>query len=285
MNLNFNGTQTTQQSVTDLIKNVENMFIVRPAGSNPIIGSGGFVFDILGDEEIAIDADITDHYTEKNSAIQDHVTHRPERFTLRGYVGELTDKFSNTGMNILEDINSLASIGGFMPQFAAQATQVYTKVQNVASKVGSVLNQAQNLRDLITQKSTSSNKQQDAFKTFYGFWANNQLLTIETPFSIFENMMIESIRAKQSERSNMVSDFSVTFKKMRFAETKIISPAESQSGDSPVSGGRLGDAGGGVVNKGTITGQTSKQVGGQTATIEVRIVDVLAPYTVTKVIQ
>ena len=264
--LNFSGTQTPIQSAKNLVDNVINQFIVRPQGGRPVIGAGGFVFDIIEDEEISIDSDITDHYVEANSAIQDHIALRAERFTLRGYVGELTDIFSNTAINTLLSITSLSSIGGFMPEFAAQAANVYTKISDVASKVGTVLNQAQNLFDLVQQKSTFSTKQQQAFQAFYSYWSTKQLLTVETPFVIFENMAIESIRSRQRGDTRDRSDFSITFKKMRFASTHTVVPSVSQvlpsgsvmsgSGLTPIlQKARVAEANSGIVYKGNVVGQ------------------------------
>jgi hypothetical protein len=269
MNLDFNGTTTTLAKAQSLVKNVTDMFIVRPSGKSPIIGAGGFVFDILDDEEVLVESEATDHYVEDNSAIQDHITHRPETFTLRGYVGEITDLFPNTALSILQGVASLGSIGGFAPSFGRQAAQVYSKAQDVAAKVGNVYNQAQNLYDLISPRSTADTRQQKAFQTFYGYRSNRQLLTVETPFANFENMIITSIRARQRGDSRFRSDFAVTFKKMRFAKTRSTVPAESKikktvsvTIDSVTMKDRAGEENSPVSYKGAVTGQST--VNGET---------------------
>ena len=67
-------------------------------------------------------------------------------------------------------------------------------------------------------------KQQIAFQQFYGYWRTRTLFTIQTPWAIFQNMAIKSLRAIQSEETRMITDFEVTFKLMRFAETITIKP-------------------------------------------------------------
>jgi len=133
-------------------------------------GQYGFVFDIADEEQMYLDSEITDHYVEANYAVQDHIARRPERFMIRGFVAEMSDIFPATMLSLLTNIQSLSSIGGFLPTFAAQATQVYSKIADVASKAGQVLNQAQNVYDIFFSKSTTATKQQNAFNYFYNLW-------------------------------------------------------------------------------------------------------------------
>ena len=50
---------------------------------------GYFIFDIDGTTTHTLESDITDHYTENNTAIQDHWALKPEKITLKNYQGEL----------------------------------------------------------------------------------------------------------------------------------------------------------------------------------------------------
>lgn len=79
-----------QASDLDLIASLSTLnkkAIVRP--DNPPAGVAGFLFDIVGDETVMLTSEITDHYVEDNTAIQDHVALAPEQITLKGTVGEL----------------------------------------------------------------------------------------------------------------------------------------------------------------------------------------------------
>ena len=205
--------------VNGFVNNVTNQYIVRPLGGLRSIGISGFIFDIEGDDEVNLDAEITDHYVEDNYAIQDHIALRPTRIVLRGYVAELTDLFPNSLLSVLTKVQSLSSIGGFLPTFTAQATKVYTQVAGVVSRVGQVVNQARNVFDLFGQKSTSANKQQNAYKFFQDMRESRTLCTVETPFQVFNNMAIENVRAIQKEPTKFISDFQITFKQIRVVAT------------------------------------------------------------------
>ena len=205
--------------------------VVTFSGAPSRIGVSGFIFDIIGSEDMSIDSDITDHYLENNVAIQDHIALRPEQFTLSGYVGEIASSPVNAGTDILTQLQAFGPVSALLTTFSPQAAQVYNRVSSIANNGQSLLNQAANLYSLFSDLSTTTNKQQNAFQYFYQLWQAGQLCEIETPWGIFENMAILNIRAKQNEMTRLITDFSVTFKKIRFANV-LISNATTPSGPS-----------------------------------------------------
>ncbi len=218
----INATSTPQnivQNAQSLVDNVVNRFVVRPKNG---IGISGFQFDVLADEEISLSSDITDHYTEDNNAIQDHIALRPVRFTLRGYVSEITSTTAMQSSQLLANIQTLVSLGGFLPQFSYQATVIYAKAAGLFAQATQVVNQAENFFNLFTNVNTTSNKQQEAYNYFVSMRDSRQLCQVETPWRVYENMAIEDIRVLSPENSRFVSDFSVTFKQLRFITTTVI---------------------------------------------------------------
>ena len=216
----MNNQQLNVSNVNSLLDQVVNQFIVRPKslfGMN--VGFSGFVFDILDEEQIQIESEITDHYVEENFAIQDHIALRPEKFTLRGYVAELSDIVPSTALSVLTNIQSLGSIGAFFPEFTFQATQVYGKIASTVSRVGERINQVRNLYDIFTQADTSTRKQQKAYNYFYSMWQARQLFDIETPYTVFKNMAIDNMRITQGAQTRYISDFAISFKRIRTSLT------------------------------------------------------------------
>ena len=238
-------------TVEQFIASVLNGYLVRPTGSPNLIGVGGFLFDILENEESRLDSEITDHYVEDNYAIQDHIAIRPVMFTLKGYVGELNNILPLVGLNVLTNIQSLASLGGIAPTFAAQATQAYTKIEDVAAKANAVINQANNVFDIFSDKSTTATKQQAAYKFFKSLWLSRQLCTVETPFEKFDNMAIMSVTGLQRGETRLVSEFAITFKQIRTVTTVH----ETQQVPTPVLSGRAQAANSASVSSGQVTGK------------------------------
>lgn len=209
------------QNVKDLVSNVVDKFVVRPLGSPNQTGISGYVFDVIDDEEVSVDSDITDHYVEANYAIQDHIALRPIRFTLRGFVGELVDDFPNALATIYTQAKGLLSLGGLLPTFNTQDAEFYAKLNNIVQLGTNVVNQANNIFSLFNSSSTTATRQQKAFQYFLGMWQTRQLCKVETPFAIFENMAIENIRALQSGATRIMSDFTITFKQIQTVSSVI----------------------------------------------------------------
>ncbi len=228
MSLDFNYAANSPnliQNAQNLVSSVVNQFIVRPLGAPNIIGISGFIFDVLDDEEVIIDSDITDHYVESNYAIQDHIALKPVRFTLRGYVAELVDDLPNSLASIYNRVKGLQTLGGLAPQFNTQDSQFYSQVNDTVQKVTNVINQAKSAYQLFGDSSTTSNKQQKVYQYFFNMWKTRQLCKVETPFAVFDNMAIESIRAIQSGSTRFISDFTITFKQILTVNSIVLTPS------------------------------------------------------------
>lgn len=241
------------QNSVSLLQTAVERFIVRPNGSGFSQGISGFVFDIMGPEEIALEADITDHYVEANYAIQDHIAIRPEKYIMRGYVGDLSNTLERADTAQLGALQTLALVPGFSPDFVQGALEVYESILVAYQNARNVVQQAQSLYQLFNQKGTASTKQQAAYNYFYGLWATRQLCTVETPYQVFENMAIESVRPVQNEETKSFSDFSVTFKKIRTASTIV-------SLDVIRSIGRAANLYAPLIEKGKSVGQPADQI-------------------------
>lgn len=207
--------------VAELLKKVVNNAVVSPLGIPNVIGLSGFVFDIISNEEVSFDSDVTDHYVEDNTVIQDHVSLKPEIVTVRGFVGELTQLFPNRLLEVVSQVQRLAVLAIYQPTFAPESTQKNTSIVDKALSVVSAVELAQSAYDIFTNKNTAANKQQIAFNFFYSMWLSRQFFIVETPYKIFSDMIIQSVRIIQDETTNQMSDFAITFKKIRTVSTEF----------------------------------------------------------------
>lgn len=267
MILDFSSSQPSLlQSINNLVSNVVNNAIVRTLGSPNLLGVSGFMFDILDDEEITAECDITDHYVEANYAIQDHIALRPIRFTLRAYVGELSENVQQSLQNLYSNAQGIATLGGILPGFNAQDAQFYSNIQSTATQTVNAINSVASLGALFGLTSTTATKQQSAFQFFLNMRNSRQLCTVETPFAVFENMAIERIVALQNGNNRYIGEFTITFKEIKTVQSislssPIASTASANSGSisntDTVASNRVGDMlqADNPVNLGTIAGQ------------------------------
>lgn len=210
----------------------QNVIVNADDGSVPAQPES-FLFDYEGEQTVALTSDITDHFVEDNTAIQDQIALKPELITTHGFVGELND-VAPAALKTLKTIaNKLTATTAYAPSLSTtalisynQAVQLYTTARNLADNAvatwGSINGAKAGIsvidgNEIVIRK--NQNKQQVAFQKFYGYWRSRTLFTIETPWAIFENCAIQSLRAVQDAESRVITDFEITFKLMRFADT------------------------------------------------------------------
>lgn len=211
----------TLQNVESLVGKTISQSILKPTGGINSSGISGFLFDIIGMEEVHNEADITDHFIEDNTAIQDHVALRPRRFSLQGFSGELNDDLQNALAQLFSSITGIPFVESLLPGFTIGAQQTYSAVQTALSKANQAVSEASNLFGVFSAFSTTATKQQNAYNALLAMQQSRQFCSVDTPYGNFQNMIIESIHARQDERTLMVTEFRVILKEIRIVSTVV----------------------------------------------------------------
>lgn len=234
--------------LTSGITALSNLILVSPQdtiGYQPQVGTPlapALLFHYEGEQSVSLTSDITDHYVEDNISIQDQISIKPEIISTRGFIGELNDIAPKVLVPLQVAAEKLTIISAYTPSLSATAILAYneafflyqvgknavdsavatwssinkTDKQNVIGSnglVGGVFN------PFTGKVSNRQSKQQVAFQQFYGYWRNRTLFTVQTPWAVFQNMAIQSLRAIQDSETKMISDFEVSFKMIRLAST------------------------------------------------------------------
>lgn len=205
--------------------------------------SPALLFHYEGENSVSLESDITDHYIEDNSAIQDQVALKPAIITVHGFIGELNN-VPPVGLSFLKAIaNQLTTVSAYTPQLTTTALIAYNEAfliyQTAANAVNSAVSAWSSLTGsggenvigstgLQSPISFTQTRQQTAFQQFYGYWNARTLFTVQTPWAIFQNMIIQKLRAVQDAESRMYTDFEVTFKTIRIASTSLTSALAAQ---------------------------------------------------------
>lgn len=226
-NLFDDATDYVKENIVQFSETVDKYFVAP----HDNYGIGGFLFDISGDQTVNLQAEITDHTIEDNSQIQDHITLKPKKITLRGYVGEVVYKDVSGFSGIASKLTGkLSAITGLAPNLTKGMDQYIGKIGALANKGDYYYNLISNKLSGITsiwdffngKDQASQTNQQKAFKYFSNLMQNKILVSVQTPFEYFNNMAIESIVALQREESGDISDFSITLKQITKAKVKVV---------------------------------------------------------------
>jgi hypothetical protein len=229
----------------DYIDNLANKYILKPSLAQ---GIGGFVFDYEGETNVALNAEITDHYIEDNTTIQDHVALRPVRVTLRGFVNELSVNKNINLAGALAALNSrLETVEAYMGDYTPGMVQIMqtaiTATQNAVNTIDQTLNRINNLAGLFS--APGQTKQEQAYQKLKSMWQTKQIITVSTPYEYYDTMVIESVSISQPEDTRYQSDITVTLKQIRFASVEytkfnnqLFSGRLAQQKQDPVDGGK-----------------------------------------------
>jgi len=220
--------ERTKQAIdVGLISNNFDKYIVRPLNA---FGLGGYIFDGEGETDVNLSASITDHYTENNVAIQDHIAVKPKRVTLKTFVGELVFRRDETTETSTQKVvRKLTVLGGYLPQLSDAATQARdsfltenSELQIPDTTFDSAVRGATDLYSLVKNLNPPIKRQEQAYMFFKALMEQKILMSVQTPFEFMNNMAIESISAKQNELTQDMSEFTISLKEIRFATTETV---------------------------------------------------------------
>jgi hypothetical protein len=215
-------------SITGLVDDImkdKDKAIIKPAGES---GLEGWVFDIPQEESLRLQKDITDHYTEDGSYLNDHVVHKPLEITLRGLVGELVDFYEeNSVLGKVEGLagslnNRLTALDAYgmsdlTPQALQTARELVAKAQYAAAVAKQIKQRAESVIGFLNGEEQKT-RQEEMYDTLIALYGTDQLLSVVTPWGYFPDMVIQSIDFTQGEESEEQTDISLTLKQLRVTQ-------------------------------------------------------------------
>lgn len=223
--------------------------VVQRQDTKIVDGINGFVFDIPQTETVTLTAQITDHWTETNTAIQDHIALEPVKLTLTGIVAELVWEKSKGEAAAEQAIQRAMEIPGMQPELAQGATQYLAGYDELKRQKTQALNIYSDLNTFFDKNLIATTKQGKAYGKLEGYFYTRTLCTVNTPWRFYTNMAIESLTFNQDETTRDMTTVTVTFKQINSIEIAAI-----KVDLPPVAASQRTE----VKNKGTV--QTNKSI-------------------------
>ena len=252
---------------------------------NPLTNTGiaGFKFHIAQTEQVRLENEITDFYTDINSPIQDHIVRKPLTITLSGLVGDYQYSINELKDFISKITPTLELVKQFLPQLSDITKQTIVKkysnsaIENLSFENLSFENNLSfldankeiNIDDLTFGATPSTSgyglnfNAMDLFKTFQDLYkvksaqtraylffealAQSQaLFSIETTWKRYDNMALLSVIPTRDNNLD-VTEFQATFKQL--SQTQV------QLDIAQNAAGRLKEQASNTINKGINKGQ------------------------------
>lgn len=188
--------------------------LIQKQDTKIVDGINGFVFSIPQTETINLQAQITDHWTETNVAIQDHIALEPIKITLTGIVSEVIWTKDKAAAAAEQAIQRAMEVPALRPAIDQQTGQYLAAYDEGRRQYDSALKSYKTLDDLYKNNQVSDTKQAEAYKTLSRYFFTRTLCTVNTPWQFFTNMAIESLSVSQDETTKDMSTITVTFKQI-----------------------------------------------------------------------
>ena len=230
-------------SASDYLNRLTSSVKMKPKGMD---GIGGFLFDYESETSVTLAAEITDHYAENGTVLNDHRVTKPLKVTLRGFIGEVIFRKQAGLTGLISLMQSKlgvvnAYLGHYTPQALNKVQAVLTQSQTVINKVNDYADKTKNIVSMFQKGAPGQTKQQKAYASLKAMFEAGTLFTIEknrspkisvnTPWTLLDDMMIETVVFTQGEDTKYATDISVTLKQVRLAETQTgtVDPTQFQA--------------------------------------------------------
>ena len=198
-------------------------------------------FDIIREDNVSLQSQITDNYIENNTSVQDHIALSPLVINLSGLIGDIVytapttfydaiinsiNNFTGNTLNVTTD--KLSPISALLPPLSNANQTARNAVQYVESSYRRYENIIKSGINLYSNSGSKETRLQQVYAELALLRESRALVTVKSPYSEYpyENMAIQSITMRQGEQ-NYISDIEVTLKQVKFAQTQTTKPDTS----------------------------------------------------------
>lgn len=190
-------------------------------------------FDTIEEHTISIQNQITDNYIENNTSIQDHIAHSPITIIMRGLIGEVVYKPPMTALNKIRGKLNNPYISNFgitisdklslIPALLPSVSNVTQIARNVAQYTEASYRRYEKIIKNFGEGGYRQSRLEEVYDKLKTMRDYNDLLIVETPYQVFDNMVIQSVTLRQGN-VNYVSDIEMTLKQINYASTYTTEP-------------------------------------------------------------
>lgn len=195
-------------------------------------GIAGFKFHCPMREEVEMASEATDHYLDNNNPVQDHIIQKPITINLQGFQGDYFYSVNQIEDTLALITPTLSLVKQLLPELSAATKQIksssfFNKTNGYSIVDGVLTTTIQNdvnfvdlfklFQDLYKIKSAQTR----AFFFLEALWKSKALMTVETTWKRYDNMVITNVKPIRDENLD-ITDFRVSFKQIYFTSTNII---------------------------------------------------------------
>ena len=173
-------------------------------------------FGVAQADSIKISSQITTHYMEDNVARQDHWAIAPITYTMSGLVGELIYSPPEAWSGWVQEhvTDYLTPLSVLSPTFDSYTTSAINAVKAVEASFQRYKQIAKQFFNSFRKLPTKQTNQEYVISNLQSLRDNRQLVSVYTPFGVYDNLAIENISGTQNN-SKYQSNLEISFTQWR----------------------------------------------------------------------
>lgn len=208
-------------NVLDNVKSHISSYFIVPIGDKGTLEytTVQLKLDIIGEETLTADSDVTDHYVESNIAYQDQISLKPKIYTIQGEVGELVWYQKDANQQVIGQVaQKLEGIISFLPIRSKSFSQMKSKVMKGLQWVDT----ASNVFSKLDTLSNFGNNQIQAYSRLCEYRDVRQPLNVQTPWGMLQGYVIKNLKFIQPRETKDKTFISITFKEFRTTSVSTV---------------------------------------------------------------
>lgn len=232
------GSINKNQLAQNVFKNSVNIgeAVVNVLGN---FGVAGFRFNIPLREQVKLENEVTDHYVDTNTPVQDNIASKPVTLTLTGLQGEYFYSVNEIKDALANVTPILSLVKQFTPKLSSATKQIKQKYQEseqgLAAYYASYDKEVPGWQSLVTFGNSLNgmdlfqifqnlyklkSAQTRAFLFFEALWKSQAIFSLECSWKVYQNMVVTNVTALRDENAD-ITDFTVSFKQINFVQSLV----------------------------------------------------------------
>lgn len=185
-------------------------------------------FDVIQEHSITMTSQITDNWMENNTVINDHIANQPLVISLRGLSGEVvyvpstTEGVLNTLYNAANNLSKNTAIRtdklGVIAQLLPPVDNITQAAKNVVSYVEASFKRYKKIVTDFLSPTLKQTRLKSIYQKLSNAWEMKTAFIVETPYSTFDNMYIQSLILRQ-DNQNFITDIGISLKQVNNTDT------------------------------------------------------------------
>lgn len=159
---------------------------------------------------------------ESGSVVADHIIKNPLIIDIEGTVADILDRPTLLEKAYIRALSEIGNINRYLPNWTAQQilkiNTIINDTQNTIDKIDDYINSGEQIYDYFNSNNSGKGTAEQFIDLMNGLHDTNQLIKVELPYKVYENMAIVNIQVVHPYEFTSGIEFRLTFMQIQFTQ-------------------------------------------------------------------